>query len=86
MAKTLVQRSLESRVRELEGRVSELEYDNGSAREGWAKLYAVLFPKAIDGPDLGMHISGTVQTCIASAKWLRAAAGVAKGDNCKQAD
>ena len=78
---TTVTRALESRVRELESQNEYLADDNQSAREGWTRVYAALYPQAMDGPHLGMHIEGSISTILRAIHALRQRAGVPEGKN-----
>lgn len=79
--KSLIQRALESRVRELENSIAYCSHDNDSARQGWQRVYEALYPEAIDGPQIGGHIGGTIHTILDGIAVLRVKAGIAEGRN-----
>jgi len=68
--KSLIQRALETRIRELETQVEFLSDDNGEARKGWQRVYKAIYPRSVDGPHLGMHISGSIETILRGIREL----------------
>lgn len=79
--KPLAQRALESRVRELENELYLISSDNETGREGWQRVYRLLYPQAIDGPRLGMPIGGSIETILTGIRALRAKARIQDGKN-----